>query len=247
MRSILSPAGRAVLDAYAASNILLGFDFDGTLAPIVADRHHARIPVPTRRLLRKLSGRYPWIVVSGRSRDDVTRRLAGTGVTLVYGNHGLESAHASAAAPSQVLRWRRALAPRLADLAGVVLENKARSLAVHYRQSRDRTAARAAIIEAAGRLPGARLVGGKQVVNILPDRGGHKGTAILQARSWAGCDTALYVGDDDTDEDVFTLDQPGRLLSIRVGHHRESGAAYYLRRRADIDALLRALITVRTP
>ncbi len=56
-----------------------------------------------------------------------------------------------------------------------------------------------------------------------------------------GCDTALYVGDDDTDEDVFALDQPGRLLTIRVGRKLDSLAGYFLRNQAEIDVLLRVL------
>lgn len=245
MRSILSPAGREVLQAYAWSNVLLGFDFDGTLAPIVTDPQEARIPSGTRRLLGTLSGYYPWVVVSGRSRADVTRRLAGTGVTLVYGNHGLESWRTRGPRPTPVARWHRVLARKLAHLPGVVLEDKGMSLAVHYRRSRAGKAARAAIVEAAARLQGVRIIGGKRVINLVPDGSGHKGMAVLRARSWAGCDTALYVGDDDTDEDVFSLDQPGRLLSIRVGRRRGSQAAYFLPRRADIDTLLRALIAER--
>jgi len=247
MRSILSPEGREVLEAFAGSNVLLAFDFDGTLAPIGADRDGVRIPSPTHRLLRQLSARYPWIVVSGRSRDDVAGRLEGTGVTQVYGNHGVESGRNPSPLSARVADWRRTLADELAGVPGASLEDKGMSLSIHYRLSRHRKAARTAILAAARGLEGARILGGKLVINLLPDGAGHKGTALLDARSRAGCDTALYVGDDDTDEDVFALDQPGRLLSIRVGHDPASRARYFLPRRADIDALLRALIGVRTP
>ena len=50
-------------------------------------------------------------------------------------------------------------------------------------------------------------------------------------RGALGCDTALYVGDDETDEDVFALDEPGRLLTVRVGN-APSRAAFYLQRQA---------------
>jgi trehalose 6-phosphate phosphatase len=59
------------------------------------------------------------------------------------------------------------------------------------------------------------------------------------------CDTAIYVGDDETDEDVFALDQPGRLLTIRVGRGRGSHAAYYLRAQAAVDDLLALLVRLR--
>ena len=51
----------------------------------------------------------------------------------------------------------------------------------------------------------------------MPEGAPHKGDAILQLRKLADADTALYVGDDFTDEDVFALDQPGRLLTVRIG------------------------------
>ncbi len=90
-----------------------------------------------------------------------------------------------------------------------------------------------------------RLLGGKQVLNILPAGSPHKGLALERARARLGCDTAVYLGDDETDEDVFAVDQPGQLLSIRVGRKRTSSAAYYIRRQADIDRLLRRLLILR--
>ena len=67
----------------------------------------------------------------------------------------------------------------------------------------------------------------------------------LRERERLRCDTAIYVGDDETDEDVFALDQPGRLLSIRVGAKQASAASYCVRGQAEVDGLLRALINLR--
>ena len=55
----------------------------------------------------------------------------------------------------------------------------------------------------------------------------------------------MYVGDDVTDEDVFRLDQPGRLFTVRVGRSRTSAARYYLRQQQEIDALLEHLVALR--
>ena len=41
------------------------------------------------------------------------------------------------------------------------------------------------------------------------------------------------------------LDQPGRLLSIRVGRSRTSAAAYYVPSQRAIDDLLRTLVDLR--
>ncbi len=65
----------------------------------------------------------------------------------------------------------------------------------------------------------------------------------LTQSSWSHA--AIYVGDDETDEDVFALDQPGRLLSIRVGPSAASRADYYIESQAEIDQLLSLLIRLR--
>ena len=53
---------------------------------------------------------------------------------------------------------------------------------------------------------------------------------------------ALRARTDETDEDVFQIDRPGQLLSIRVGRKRTSAAPYYIRNQAEIDRLLETLV-----
>ncbi len=71
------------------------------------------------------------------------------------------------------------------------------------------------------------------------------GFATSSERSHFACDTVIYVGDDITDEDVFQLDRPGQLLSIRVGRKQTSAAPYYIRNQAEIDRLLETLVALR--
>jgi hypothetical protein len=54
------------------------------------------------------------------------------------------------------------------------------------------------------------------------------------------------VGDDDTDEDAFASDGPERLIAVRVGRAAQSSAPYRLHHQANINELLRLLITLRT-
>jgi trehalose 6-phosphate phosphatase len=133
----------------------------------------------------------------------------------------------------------------LGELQGVWVEDKTYSVAVHYRQSRHKKVALPAILAAAARLGDVRLIGGKQVVNVLPVGAPHKGFALEKARDRLRCDTAIYVGDDETDEDVFGLDQPGRLLAVRVGSKRSSEAAYYLPNQKAVDDFLLQLVRLR--
>ncbi len=90
-----------------------------------------------------------------------------------------------------------------------------------------------------------RVVPGKQVVNLVPLDAPNKGDALLALRDSTGADMAIYVGDDVTDEDVFRLDQPGRLFTVRIGTSKRSAARYFLKQQEEIDALLEALVQLR--
>jgi trehalose 6-phosphate phosphatase len=225
--------------------VLLGFDFDGTLAPIVVDPKQAQIPIGTRRLLEQLSRLFPCAVISGRSVEDVRARLENIRLLGVVGNHGLEPLFATDEVARTVRKWRKQLTLALAGYSGVYIEDKTYSLAVHYRRSRHKRAAREGIRRVIGTLHDVRSIGGKQVVNLVPLGAPHKGLALERERERVGCDTAFFIGDDETDEDVFALDRPGRMLTVRVGKSSTSGASYYVRSRTHVDQLLRRFIDLR--
>ena len=245
MKYILAHANFEVLRQFTWSKVLIAFDYDGTLAPIVTDPEQATMRAATRALLDKVTALYPCAVISGRARADVRRMLNGVNLFEVIGNHGVEPWQVSERFSSEVRRWKPILEKRLTGLQGVKIEDKGFSIALHYRMSREKKKARAAIAETAALLGEVRLIPGKQVVNLLPYGAPHKGIALERARARFGCDTAIYVGDDETDEDVFTLDQPGRLLTIRVGPKRASGADYFVSGQGEVDDLLQVLIAMR--
>jgi trehalose 6-phosphate phosphatase len=246
VRDLLADRHSDVLARFAWSNVLLAFDYDGTLAPIVADPSRAVMRATTRDLLDRVCEHYPVIVISGRAQADVRALLGDVAVRDVVGNHGIEPWTGTPRLAEEVQRWVPRLAERLAGWKGVHIEDKVYSLAIHYRQSREKRRARAAIQDATRELGDVRIIGGKLVVNVLPRDAPHKGIALEREREGWGCDTAIYVGDDDTDEDVFALDQPGRLLSVRVGMKRTSAAHYFVRDQKAIDRLLRALLEQRS-
>ena len=246
MRYLLSSRNVGVLAQLAWSRVLLAFDFDGTLAPIVPDRTGASMRKRTCQLFARACALYPCAVISGRSQSDVLSRLAGAAVKYVVGNHGLEPGTELASFARETARAAPLLRQALVSCAGIDVEDKRYSLAVHYRRSRHKRDARDAIGNAVAALPcRMRIVPGKQVVNLVPEGAPHKGDAVTQLRKLAQADTALYVGDDLTDEDVFALDQPGRLLTVRVGASRSSAAAYFLRSQREIDTVLSKLSALR--
>lgn len=242
MRPILAESERHVLAGLARSRSLLGFDFDGTLAPIVTDPGAARMRPSTREALAQVAARYPVAVVSGRSLDDLRHRLEGVVVSALVGNHGVETGAGSARYLALVQGWRRELLAKLDGAPGVEVEDKGYSLSVHYRRAPERWSELATLV--AG-LSDARVVSGKMVFNVVPEGAAHKGDALVRLREAEGAEAALFVGDDVTDEDVFALDPGAGVVSIRVGWSRSSRATHYLDDQRDVDALLGVLAGLR--
>ena len=242
MKSLLAPQNLPALRRLVRGRVLLAFDFDGSLAPIVADPGRAHLRPRTRRLLADVARRYPCVVISGRRRADVVSRLAGIRLRRVFGNHGIEPSPALVAGRRTARGWLACLKPRLGHLDGIVLDNKGASLAIHYRKSRHRPAALKAILAATADLADARVLKGILAVDLLPKNAPNKATALQSELRRLRCQAALYLGDDQTDEDVFALSRRLPLLAVRVGRKPRSLAPYYLASQADVDDLLAELV-----
>ena len=244
MTYLFSEAGLAALQGFVDSQTLYAFDLDGTLAPIAADPGGIRVPDAVQEALARLKQRALVAVITGRSRKDAQRHLQVVPQYLV-GNHGAEGLPGWEEREGEFRcfadEWERQLSGILPgrEIPGIVVENKGMSLSVHYRGAPDRAAARSRVLNAISRLvPEPRVIGGKYVENLLPGEAPGKGTALLQLMARAGSEKGFFVGDDQTDEDVFQLDGD-RLFTVRVGIGKKSRARYFLRGQREIPLLLR--------
>ncbi|ABS25339.1 trehalose-phosphatase [Anaeromyxobacter sp. Fw109-5] len=248
MKDLLHPRHRAALARFVDENtparVLLAFDYDGVLAPVVRDPHGAPMRPTTRRLLRRLAELYPVAVVSGRAWRDV-ERFVGDAVPLVVGNHGFELGE-PVAVPERVLRrvrgWRRRLEAALDGVPGIHFEDKRSTLAIHYGLARTWRVSERAVYEAANQLEGTRLIAGKKVLNVLPHDFPSKGDAVRALLSRLGCDAALYAGDDVTDEDAFAVGAP-LVFGVHVGSG-QSLAPWRIREQREVDVLLARLVAL---
>ncbi len=102
-----------------------------------------------------------------------------------------------------------------------------------------------AITEAVHGLRGARIMGGHYAINIIPRGAPHKGVALERVRNLLVCDTIIYVGDDETDEDAFRAARPDRMLAVRIGPKSGSLARHWLRSQVEMDSFLRTLLSLR--
>jgi trehalose 6-phosphate phosphatase len=246
-RAILAAENVSVLRSFAHSSVLIAFDYDGTLSPIAPTPESARLPAATRLLLERVAAEYPLVVISGRALGDISPRLAGIRLRHVFGNHGLEWSGGKSRPRAQVHGWTEQLREQLAGQPGIFVEDKTHSLSVHYRLAPDNQRALQFILPIVRALPDVRVICGAAAVNLLPKHGANKGVALRRALEETGCAKAIYVGDDDTDEDAFGALKPDTLLSIRIGPSCESRATYHLDSQESIDQLLQALIDAPLP
>jgi trehalose 6-phosphate phosphatase len=202
-------------------------DVDGVLAPIVPRPEDARVPGETRDELRRLNERYALVAcISGRAGADA-QRVVGVPELVYVGNHGLEL-------DGEAIEWRSRLELFLADVDWPATENKGLTASLHYRNSEDEDAARAALEDVKARAERAGLFArlGRKVLELLPPVDVHKGTAVEKLLSERKLRRALYAGDDTTDLDAFrALD--GLDVSVRIAVVSEEGPLE-LREAADL-------------
>lgn len=248
MTLLFSKKGISTLKKLSETKALYAFDFDGTLAGIVLQSTKAKMTSTTEKLLKKFSTQVPVAVISGRSILDLKKRIAEPPSYLI-GNHGLEGFDhkktplALARGQKICKAWSKAL--QTMDLkSDIEIENKSFSLALHYRQSKNKKRAQKEILAALPLLtPPPQIITGKSVFNLLPPGSPNKGTALMDLLKKTKIKNVFFIGDDDTDEDVFSLSKtPGEFVTVRVGKKKSSKAQFFIQRQSDINRLLRVLI-----
>ncbi|WP_030672913.1 trehalose-phosphatase [Streptomyces cellulosae] len=215
-------AGRDGLDAILGrpSRAVIALDFDGTLAPIVADPEQARAHPEAVPVLAALAPKVAAVaVVTGRPAGVAVRHGGFAGVPglehlVVLGHYGAERWDAvtgtvNAPAPHPGVAAARAELPgfldRIGAWQGTWIEEKGRAVAVHTRRAADPQAAfealRAPLTELAAR-HGLIVEPGRMVLELRPP-GMDKGVALLEYAREISAESVLYGGDDLGDLPAF--------------------------------------------
>jgi trehalose 6-phosphate phosphatase len=241
--------GEQRLNELIKPGMLCAFDFDGTLAPLSNQPGQVRLPSPVARRLRTLSTYVPVAIITGRSVDDVRTRL-GFEPDFVVGNHGIEGVPGWEEVALQYLhcceQWWQGLNAVFRATAcidsNIWIENKRYSLSVHYRMAQDRALAETLLPQVFEEvMPEAHVTGGKCVFNLLPEGAPNKGSALARLCEVSRAESALYVGDDVTDEDVFNQKR-ANWLTLRVERNEHSAAEFHLYHRLDMIKLIDEVI-----
>jgi len=240
---------KLILRSYRrARRRLLLLDYDGSLVPFVMKPELARPDPDLLDLLRRLaSGRGTTVViVSGRDAPTLESWFGGLPIGLIAEHGALLKRPGGEWRETEPLRedWKheiRGLLQQYADRTpGAFVEEKKFSLVWHYRKANDvRAALRAKELKADLRpliadralevLEGSKLL---EVRSTGVNKGRTVGS-LLQEGAW---DFILSVGDDRTDEDVFSV-LPAEAYSLKIGPG-PTGARFNLKSVEDCRALL---------
>ncbi|NYI07627.1 trehalose-phosphatase [Allostreptomyces psammosilenae] len=242
---------------------VVALDFDGTLAPIVPDPDQARAHPAAVPVLARLAPLVDSVVVvTGRPAASAVRHGGFTDVPgldglVVLGHYGAERWDAATGRltapepPPGVETVRRELPALLRSLddgtafsttAGVTVEDKERSLAVHTRRSPDPAGAQAALarpLEDLAERCGLVVEPGRFVLELRPP-GVDKGAALRGYLAERGAAAVLYAGDDLGDLAAYAAVEElrgsvGGPAGVLVCSAAGEGAVAELAARADIE------------
>ena len=266
MRHLFSVWHEAFSRIKAARHVLLVFDYDGTLTPIVDNPEQADLPEETKEVIQALTQqrRFTLGIISGRALSDLRHRI-GIEELIYAGNHGLEIEgpdisfiNPMAEDTKPVLHTiYQVLSSVLKPIPGVLVEDKELTLSVHYRmvgegESNLVSSIFEGVVSTARSLKKIRITSGKKVYEVRPEVDWDKGKAIAMildrfGRSRAALKPlAVFLGDDLADEDGFKVVNKRGGISIFVGGEKnDSAARYYLKSPKEVEQFLSMLLSMQ--
>ncbi|MFN3258458.1 MAG: trehalose-phosphatase [Ilumatobacter sp.] len=220
------PAELAAILAQLPSPILLVFDCDGVLAPLVDHADDSVLTPGVAERLVSLAAARPGdvrvAVLSGRSLDGLAQFAFDESI-IVVGSYGGErrdrEPHPLDDDEAALLRLLDDEATRACQLAGpgAWVERKPASVVLHVRQA-DRDAGAKALADLAQRqrsIAGSQAHAGSDVLELMA-RPSNKGLALQQLCDDEAPASTVYLGDDLPDEDAFAVLGAGDI-GIKIG------------------------------
>ena len=228
------------------------FDIDGTLVDLDDDPGGVRLDRDLRALIGALHDAAGGAValISGRDIPDIDTMTEGVRYPAA-GQHGTERRDAAGritrhAVPTARLDWAHdQLAAAAASRPGLLLQHKGLSLALHYRTAPRLGGYVHRLVRSLLPRLGKQycMQRGKRIVELRP-AGKDKGVAVLEFMAEAPFKgrTAVFVGDDLTDEYGFATVNRLKGYSIKVGPGR-TAARFRLRNVAAVRAWLEQAVS----
>jgi len=219
-----------LLTAYRAGrHLILLFDYDGTLVPIAEHPRLARLDRSGRRLLQRLAGQ-PRVhvgIISGRTIEELKEMLCLSNLCLAGMSgleldlYGLRLVHPRARQTRVLIQnVAHRVSGQLTAFPGAWLENKGLGFTVHFRHTLPHLieCLRMRLQETLEPFaPGLRSTDGPMALEITPEVGWNKGTAVsMIVRHLKPCNYALLYAGDSTN-DAEGLKRAVALGGIGIG------------------------------
>lgn len=220
---------------------VLFIDVDGTLLEIAPRPELVSVPPHLPRLLERIATRRSGALalVSGRPIAELDRLfrpwhgaaagLHGAERRRADGAYAVPGEPADRAAAAALDRLRPAFREIERRLPGVRIEDKGRTLALHYRAAPEAEGEIRAQVEHLARDSAGvlRIIAGKMVIEVQPRHRskGHAIAAFMAEAPFRGR-RPVFLGDDTTDEDGFAEVNRRGGISIRIGERRPTAARY---------------------
>ncbi len=198
----------------AAAPAALITDIDGTISRIVARPEAAVVSDSARASLRCLAGRLALVAVITAREQAVARRMVAVEELTYVGNYALDSASAPHLGDDPLAEARRAIRPLLRPFSCVTLEEKGVAFSMHYRNCQEEGMRERllALVQPIADAAAARVLEGKQVIELVPRALPDKGSAVARLAPSAGF--AVEVVDDRPEHLEPSAFPPGvRLLA----------------------------------
>ncbi|KAK1376392.1 hypothetical protein POM88_032585 [Heracleum sosnowskyi] len=248
-----------ITDFASNKKIAIFLDYDGTLSPIVDDPDCAYLSTDMRSAVRSVAKYFPTAIISGRSRDMVYN-LVGLKELYYAGSHVSLETHRAKVLPSPACKEFlpvidevfRTLERNTRDIEGAKVENHKFCVSVHYRNVSEKVSLLGYSAERVHNIvddyPQLRLTHGRKVLEVRPVIDWDKGKAVEFLLNSLGLENSddvlpIYIGDDRTDEDAFTvLRQGNRGYGILVSSTpKESEALFSLKDPSEVNDFLKSL------
>ena len=214
---------RALATVARVPRVMIACDYDGTMAPIVANPDDARPLTESAAAMRELAALPATVaaLISGRALRDLATLSRMPAEVHLVGSHGSEFdtgfVHGIDESAKALLRKiKDALGAIAAEYPGVAIEIKPASIALHVRNAEPADADEALKkAMACAQTWDAQITEGKAVLEFAVIQT-DKGQALDILRHQQGASAAVFFGDDVTDEKAFRR-LHGPDVGIKVG------------------------------
>ena len=242
---------KIIVDYLKSESRLIFLDYDGTLVPFASTPETAKPDLKLQNLLISLAedAKNQVVIISGRNKESLEEFFVDIDIGLVA-EHGAwirDSRGKWMTTGNYNTDWKRTIRPILERFKhrtpGALVEEKDFSLVWHYRRANpELSSVRVAELKETLYFLTSNLeldvAEGNKIVEVK-NAGINKGSAAMKWMSKKNWDFMLAVGDDVTDEDLFSV-LPEFAYSIKVGL-APSKAKFRFKSQKDVRSLLENL------